>query len=144
MFAWLKVLDPRVWIAIALVVATAAALGYTYHLGGEAPRAVIAERLKSDQLARLHRMKNVERTNDENTRRTNALNAELARLRGLPEFTPGPGPAGSKCPEGQLCYDEAEYVGAYRDLVREIREIAGEGTKVEIDLDSAKDFERGN
>ena len=31
--AWLKLLDPRIWIALALVLATVAVLGYTYHAG---------------------------------------------------------------------------------------------------------------
>lgn len=142
--ALLKLVNPRVWLAIALLAAFATFTGYVYRKGGDAPRAELAAIKQAAAAAALHRLKNVERTNDENTRRTTALNRELARLRGLAEFSAGPGPAGSRCPEGQLCYDEAEYTGAYRDLVREVRESAGEGAKVEIDLDSARDFENGN
>lgn len=138
----LKLVNPKVWIVLAIVAATALGLGYTYRRGGDAPRAEIAARVKADQVAALQRLKNVERTNDENTRRTAALNRELARLRGLAEFQPGASGAG--CPQDWVCYDRAEFTGAYRDLVREVREVAGEGTKIGIDLDSGKEFERGN
>jgi len=39
MFAWLKLWDPRVWFAVALVVAVAAYTGAVYHAGGVGPRA---------------------------------------------------------------------------------------------------------
>lgn len=144
MFAWLKLLDPRIWIALALVVVTTAVLGYTYHLGGEGPRAELAAKVKAEQAAALQRMKNVERTNEENDRRTAALNARLAELLRKPPADLGPAPAGSRCPEGQLCFDGPEFTRARGEFYSEVRQIAGEGTKVGIDLGSAKDFERGN
>src|SRR3990167_10838156 len=33
MWGFLKLLDPRIWIVLALVIATTAVLGYTYHAG---------------------------------------------------------------------------------------------------------------
>lgn len=36
------------------------------------------------------------------------------------------------------CFDRAEYLGAYRDLVSEVRGPADEGTAATVDLDAAK------
>lgn len=47
-------------------------------------------------------------------------------------------PPGSRCPDGQTCFERAEYLGAYRELVQEVRGAADEGAAVVIDLDTAK------
>lgn len=47
-------------------------------------------------------------------------------------------PAGSKCPDGQICVDRAEYLGAYRGLISEVRSAGDEGSEVTVDLNTAK------
>lgn len=151
MFAWLKLLDPKIWIALALAAVVAGTLGYTYKLGGDAPRTEV-KRLKDLDSARLQAeareharlQRNVERQNEENTRRSTALERELARLRGGPVFTLPGAPAGSKCPEGAVCFDRAQFFGEYGKFRTEIREIAGQCSKVAIDLDTAIESENGN
>lgn len=141
MLSWL---NPKIWLALALLAALAAGTAYVYRSGGAAPRAELAARDRADDVAALQRARNAERTNDENDSRTAALSRELKRLREQPKFAPGPAPIASKCPEGQLCFDSAEFAGAYGVFRGEIREIAGQCAKVELDLDSARKFENGN
>jgi hypothetical protein len=143
MLAWTKLLNPKLWLVLAIVAATAGGLWYTYRLGGDAPRAVIAARAAADAKQALHQLKNKERTDAENTRRTAALNRELARLRDQPP-RPLDTPPDSKCPAAQICFDGAEFDRARGELYREVRQIAGEGAKVELDLDSARDWANGD
>jgi hypothetical protein len=49
-----------------------------------------------------------------------------------------PAPGGSKCPDGQTCFDRAEYQRALGEFDSEARRGADEGTSVTTDLDSAK------
>ncbi len=47
-------------------------------------------------------------------------------------------PAASKCPDGQTCFDTAQFSTAYRILVGEIREVGDECTALTVDLNTAK------
>lgn len=47
-------------------------------------------------------------------------------------------PTGSKCPDGQTCFDRADYLGAHGILVKGVRGLADEGTAVTDDLNTAK------
>lgn len=49
-------------------------------------------------------------------------------------------PAGSKCPDGQACFDRAELERAIRDYRSEIRGLVDEGSEVTLDLDTAKEW----
>lgn len=151
MFAWFKLLSPKLWLAIALVVATALALGYAYKLGGDAPRAEVhrlvdlnTQRLAAEaaERARLHKEK--EKIDAENKRRTAALTAERDGLRGQLVLALAANPAGSKCPEGQVCFDRAELQRADGVFTERLRDLAASCTKVSIDLDSAAESANGN
>lgn len=52
-------------------------------------------------------------------------------------------PAGSRCPDGQTCFDRAEYLDAYRDLVSEVRGPADEGSEIAVDMQTAQRWARG-
>lgn len=151
MLGWLKLLSPKFWIVLALVASTAGALGYTFYLGGEAPRTEV-KRLKDLDDARLaaegreaaRLARNKERIDEENARRTAALDAELARLRSLAVLPLPPAPAGSSCPGGQVCFDRPQFDRARGEFYSEVRSIAGEGTKMSIDRDSAIESANGN
>lgn len=47
-------------------------------------------------------------------------------------------PAGSRCPDGQTCFDTAEYQRADGAFVGGARSLADEGTALNADLDTAK------
>lgn len=137
------------WIAIL----AAALLGGAVHYKGKYDDAIAkvesmeqaeAARKKAAAAQALHELKNKERTDDENANRTADLNRELARLRGLALNPIGPAPAASKCPEGQICFDAAEFDGARRNFYTELRSVAGDCKKVAIDLDSAKAWANGD
>ena len=86
--------------------------------------------------------KNKEKADAENKRRTAAMRADIERLRNERDsarssFLSKP-PAGSVCPDGQVCLNRAEYLAAYRALVERLRAIGDEGTEVTNDLDTAK------
>lgn len=52
-------------------------------------------------------------------------------------------PAGSKCPDGQACFDRAELERALRDYRSEVRRLVDEGAAVTIDLNTAKRWAQG-
>lgn len=136
--------------ATTALIALALALSVQTHRL-ESAQASVATMEQADQdrataaaVQALHDAKNKERTDNENATRTAALNRELARLRARPEFVAPEAPPASGCPATQVCFDGAEFQRAYRDLAREVREVAGQCTKVGIDLDSAKDWANGD
>lgn len=45
-------------------------------------------------------------------------------------------PGGSRCPEGQVCFDRAEYQRATGEFDQRARQLADEGTKVTQDLNT--------
>lgn len=51
-------------------------------------------------------------------------------------------PANSRCPDGQTCFDAAEFQRAYGDHVKRLRVLADEGTAVTTDLDTARKWAR--
>lgn len=95
----------------------------------------------------LHDLKNRERTDDENARRIAAFRTAIAQLRderdrARSSIVP-PNPAGSKCPDGQACFDRAELERALRAFRAGSRGLTDEGSEVTIDLDSAKAWAKG-
>lgn len=83
--------------------------------------------------------KKQEKANAENKRNHARIAGLLEQLRRF--NTSGgamsPAPTGSKCPEGQVCFDRAEYLRADGKFVEGARVLADEGTAVTIDLDTA-------
>lgn len=134
----MKLVDPKVWIALAIVAATAAALGYTYKLGGDAPRAEITAMKQAAAVEAARQLKNKERTDAENDRRTAALNRELARLRKLASLTPGILPE-TKRPD-LIAFDRALFDRALREYEAEVQGLLGEGAKAVVDVDSTREW----
>lgn len=140
-------LSPKLWGAIALC----AVVGLVYYAGGIGPRGEVSV-LEEKESARVravavqagHDLKNKERTNEENRRSHAALQRELDRLRAIPVGAIAPAPASSKCPEGQICFDSAEFDAARGRFYTRVREVAGQCTALAIDLDSARDWANGN
>ena len=150
MFAWLKMLDPKVWMAIALFVAFAAYTGAVYHAGGVGPRArldtfkaeVRAAGEAQAKAAKVEDARNKERwrlANEENARTKSALTIALNSLRHnrpSSSFVPGAAP-GSKRPD-LACYDRSEFVGALGGFIEGARGLADEGTAGAVDLNTAR------
>lgn len=141
--ALLKLVPAKAWVALALVIATVAALGYTYHLGGEAPRAALQARVDAEAKQRMHEVQNKERTDDEAKRRKSANDRLIAGLRER-ALDLGQRPADSKCPLDQLCLVRADFERAYRELAGELRDEGARCTAIETDLDLAKEWARGD
>ena len=77
-----------------------------------------------------------------NAQKVASLNAAIGKLRADADRA-GSGklsaaPTGSKCPDGQACFDRAEFERAYGGLVKDVRQWADEGSAVTLDLDTAK------
>jgi hypothetical protein len=90
-----------------------------------------------------------EKADAENVRTVSVLAGHLDRMRRERDdaranfLPPASASAGSKCPDGQVCLDRAEYLGAYRELVQEVRGAGDEGTSAVTDLDTAKKWAQG-
>lgn len=82
-----------------------------------------------------------EESDAENEKLRNQLAAATRKLR---ESNPvsggsaGPARPGSKCPDGQTCFDTAEYQRADGKFVEGARGLADESTALNADLDTAK------
>lgn len=91
-------------------------------------------------------IRNKERADEENRKRTAAVAAAIRGLRNERDDARrrflSQAPAGSVCPDGQVCFERADFERAYGELVDEIRALADEGTAVTIDLDTAKVWAR--
>lgn len=148
------------WLIIALLMVGAAAAGaakmhahdnialeaseakYNKFEGGVAALGTQAK--KDAEAKRLKGIKDKEDADAENARDAAVVDAELARLRQLAaERNSGGGsmsaaPAGSKCPDGQTCFDSAQYRSAMGTADTGARRLAGEGTSVTTDLNTAK------
>lgn len=113
---------------------------YNQFVGGVAALGVAAERTAA--LADATNARNKERADEENRKRTAAVNATIRSLRAARDDARrrllSAAPAGSKCPDGQACFDGADFERAYGKLVGELRAIADEGTQVTTDLNTAK------
>ena len=75
----------------------------------------------------------------ENKRTTDRLRADIKRLRDGSVTSGGsvsPSPAGSVCPQGQVCYDRAEYQRADGDFVKGARGLSDEGSQIAVDFDT--------
>ena len=80
---------------------------------------------------------------DEQNRMDHARDAAIiARMRYDTDSARGsivpPAPAGSKCPEGQACFDAAELERAERTRREAVRGLVDEGTAIATDLNTAK------
>lgn len=64
--------------------------------------------------------------------------ADRARGRGMP-----PAPAGSKCPEGQVCFDSALFERAERTRRESVRGLVDEGTALGVNLNIAFEWANG-
>ena len=89
-------------------------------------------------------LKSKERADEENVRTSTRLRADIKRLRDDNDRARGDrlpdSPAGSKCPEGQVCYDREELQRADRERRAAIRKLADEGTEIETDLNTARQW----
>lgn len=148
------------WAVVALVLAAAGAAGaYKMHQhdqiaydrladefsqfkGGLAALGLEAEKRAKAQADKDKADK--EKTDDENKAARARDAATIARLRSDAAArdsrggSVSPAPGGSKCPDGQTCFDRAEYQRALGEFDSEARRGADEGTSVTTDLDSAK------
>jgi hypothetical protein len=90
--------------------------------------------------------RNKERADEENRKRAIAVAATVRKLRADADDARrrflSEAPAGSKCPDGQVCFDAAEFERAHGDLVARVRAGADEGTAMTLDLDTAKAWAR--
>ena len=88
-----------------------------------------------------------EKADAENTASVARLNADVAKLRNERDRRNSTklsaAPAGSKCPEGQACFDSASFESAYGELVADLRAKADECSAVTTDLDTAKKWAKG-
>ena len=113
---------------------------YEQFVGGVAAIGHAAEAANAKQA--LNDLKAKERADDENKRVTTALRVGIERMRhdrdsARSSIVP-PAPAGSKCPDGQACFDRAELERTLRDYRSEVRGLVDEGSAVTVDLDTAK------
>lgn len=113
---------------------------YAQFKGGVEALGLAAKKATAEQEAR--DKANKEKADAENVHTTATLRADIERLRRdrdgarsriLPQ-TPG----GSKCPDGQACFERAELERALRDYRSAIRGLVDEGSAVTVDLDTAK------
>lgn len=102
---------------------------------GEKAKAEAEATKKADIVAR-------EKADAENAAAVARLNTTIGELRHQRDSARSAflsaAPAGSKCPQGQACFDRAEFERAYGGLVKELRGLADEGTAVTTDLNTAK------
>lgn len=138
-------------VALAALIAGLAAYGQTMRSERDSARVELAdyraevadERTKAAKAAlakAIEDERKKEQADAENERERNRLAGELEQLRqqqplhvDLPASRPG-----SLCPDGQVCFERAEYGRAYREFVAEIRQVANECTALEADLNTSK------
>ena len=102
--------------------------------------AILAEdaKKKADEQAASDRQAK-EKADAENERTIAGLRANIKRLR---QPTSGgsvsANPPGSRCPDGQVCYDKAEYQRADGVFVAGARGLADEGSEIAVDLSTAQ------
>jgi hypothetical protein len=100
---------------------------------GLAAKKAAAEKEAQDKLRK-------EQADAENKRSTDALLADISRLRaqraGRSIVPPSPG--ASKCPDGQACFERAELERSLRDYRSSIRGLVDEGSAVTVDLDTVR------
>lgn len=106
---------------------------------------VMGEKAQADAKARTMSDKLAKDTADaENAATVLRLNTAIAKLRIDADRARGslvpPAPAGSKCPPGQACFDAAGLESALRSRRDRVRGLADEGTAVESDLATARQW----
>jgi hypothetical protein len=144
-------------LAVLALVASIGAYGLTMRLQRDAARtelatfkeqvAEAAQRQTEQALKRtIADEQRKEKADAENADTVTRLRADVERLRRERDSRSssiGTAPAASKCPDGQVCFDRAEFERAYRALVADLRAIADEGAAVTVDLDTAKKWAQG-
>lgn len=140
--ALLKLVNPKVWLAVALLAVFATFTGYVYRKGGDAPRAELAAIRQASAVEAAHQLKNKERSDEEYSRKRAALERDLDRLRRRADLVPGT-PASTSRPD-LVAFDRAEFNRALREYRSGMDQIVGEGAKAVVDLDVSKDWARGN
>jgi len=104
--------------------------------------AALGEQAKKDAAAKAVKDKaNKEKADAENKRTTDALRADVERLRDERDrargsFVPA-APAGARRPD-LACFDRAELESAIRGLVTDVRSLVDEGSQATVDLNTAK------
>ena len=87
-----------------------------------------------------------EMADEENRRSMATARATISKLRAAAAARNSRGgsvpanPAGSRCPDGTVCFDRAQYQRAIGDFDRDARQLADEGTKVTTDLNTAREW----
>ena len=108
--------------------------------------AILAEDAKKKAEARAaDDRKAKEKADAENERTIAGLRADIKRLR-KPTALGGSmsaNPAGSRCPDGQVCYDKALYQRTDGIFVAGARGLADEGSEIAVDLATAQVWAKG-
>lgn len=105
--------------------------------------AALGEKAKEEALRKeLEDKQRKEKADEENRSTVATLNARVSQLRrerdaARSSIVP-PSPSGSKCPEGQACFDRAELERTLREHRQAVRGLVDEGSQVEIDLGTAR------
>ena len=98
------------------------------------------------QKQRLADMKAKEYADEENARRLALARTDIARLRAAAERNNSrggsvpPAPAGSRCPDGAVCFALTEYQRTLGDFDARARRLADSCSKVEIDFNTAREW----
>jgi hypothetical protein len=153
------------WLAVLVLVAAAAAFGaakmhahdqieldrvtaaYNRFVGGVAATGEAARKRAAEEAGKAKERK--EQADAENRRSHDRDRAVIERLRADAAARDSRGgsvsaaPAGSRCPDGQTCFDTAEYQRALGEFDRRARQLADEGTSVATDLDTAARWAQG-
>lgn len=105
--------------------------------------AALGEKAKEEALRKeLEDKQRKEKADEENRSTVDNLNARVSQLRrerdaARSSIVP-PSPSGSKCPEGQACFDRAELERTLREHRQAVRGLVDEGSAVTVDLNTAK------
>lgn len=114
---------------------------YNQFKGGVAALGHAAEIAVAKQ--KLADIKAKERADEERKTRTARVGADVKRVRDANDAGSGrvyTAPAGSGCPETQVCFDAGEFRAASGKRREGIRGLATEGAQIEIDLNVAREW----
>lgn len=117
---------------------------YSQFKGGVAALGQAAIARKAVQ--ELHDLTNKRRSDAENVRTTDALRADVKRMRDAIDSGRGglssPAPAASS--SDRICFDPAKFAGALRSLDEGLLGIVESGSKAVTDLSTARDWAQGS
>lgn len=104
---------------------------------GEAQNARAAQRAKDNKNLKKE-TDNAYKTKADKLRADNAALAKCLQVgAGCGFVRPGQQPVGSKCPDGQVCYDRAEFDAALRGFAADVARQVGQGDALKLKLDTA-------